>query len=112
MAEEANLEFGFKNVDERRNYLIEKINHNDLMSKKYKKRCKHLDYVQHLLLLVSDSYWLSFNFSICIIILCFTKYYLFFSRKKNLYNHCRNEKGVNYREKKEETRSNRVVRET
>ena len=56
MAEEANLEFGFKNVDETRNYLIEKINHNDLMSKKYKKRCKHLDYVQHLLLLVSDSY--------------------------------------------------------
>ena len=30
-------EFRLKNVDESRNYLIEEINRNDLMSKKYKK---------------------------------------------------------------------------
>ena len=30
-------EFRLKNVDESRNYLIEEINRNDLMNKKYKK---------------------------------------------------------------------------
>ena len=39
MAEEASLEFRFKKTDETRNYLLEEIKHNDLMSEKYKKTC-------------------------------------------------------------------------
>ena len=32
-------EFRLKNIDETRNFLIEKINRNELMSKKYKEVC-------------------------------------------------------------------------
>ena len=32
---------------------LEEIKHNDLMSEKYKKRCKYLNCVEHLLILVS-----------------------------------------------------------
>ena len=53
MAKEASLEFRFKKVDETRNYLLEEIKHNDLISKKYEKTCKYLNYFEHLLILVS-----------------------------------------------------------
>ena len=53
MTVEGILQFRFKEVDEARNYLLEEINHNDLMSEKYKKTCKCLNYVEHLLSLVS-----------------------------------------------------------
>ena len=33
----SSLEFRLKKIDEIRNYLIEKIKHNDLMSEKYQK---------------------------------------------------------------------------
>ena len=36
--------------DERRNYLIEEINKNILMSKKHKKVCKVMDYIEHSLI--------------------------------------------------------------
>ena len=36
-----------------KNYLLEEINHNDLMSEKHKKTCKYLNYVEHLLILAS-----------------------------------------------------------
>ena len=49
----SNLEFSFKRIDEARNYLLEEINHNDLMSKKFKKTCKYLNYVEKLLILAS-----------------------------------------------------------
>ena len=40
MAEEnIGQEFRLKNIDETRNYLIEEINRNELMSKKHKKIC-------------------------------------------------------------------------
>ena len=39
--------------DERRNYLLHEIKHNDLMSEKYKKTCKYLSYVEPLLILAS-----------------------------------------------------------
>ena len=43
MAEEnISQEFRLKNRDERRNYLIEEINRNELMSKKHKKACTTL----------------------------------------------------------------------
>ena len=47
------LEFRLKKLDETRNYFLEEIKDNDLMSKKHKKTCKYLDYVEHLLILVS-----------------------------------------------------------
>ena len=36
-----------------KNYFIEEINQNELMSKKYKKVCRVLNYIEHLLILVS-----------------------------------------------------------
>ena len=39
-----------RNIDETRNYLLDEIRHNDFMSKKYKKTCKYLNYVGHLLI--------------------------------------------------------------
>ena len=53
MAKEASLEFRLKKIDGARNDLLEKMKHNDLMSEKYKKTCKCLNYVKHLLVLVS-----------------------------------------------------------
>ena len=37
MVEETSLKFRLRKIDERRNYLLEEIKHNDLMSEKYKK---------------------------------------------------------------------------
>ena len=42
-----------KKIDKTRNYLLEEIKHNDLTSEKYKKTCKYLNYIEHLLILVS-----------------------------------------------------------
>ena len=53
MSEEASLEFRLRKIDETRNYLLEEIKHNDLMSEKYKKTFKCLNYVEQLLSLVS-----------------------------------------------------------
>ena len=46
MAEEnISQEFGLKNIDGTRNYLIEEINRNELMSKKHKEVCTTLNYI-------------------------------------------------------------------
>ena len=55
MVEKASLEFRWKKVDETRNYLLDEIKHNDLMSQKYKKTCNYLNYVEHLLILASTT---------------------------------------------------------
>ena len=47
------MEFRLKKIDETGNYLLDDINHNDLMSKKHKKTCKYLNYIEHLLLIAS-----------------------------------------------------------
>ena len=52
--ENISQEFRLKNIDETRNYLIEQINRNELMSKKHKKVCKALNYNEHFLILVSS----------------------------------------------------------
>ena len=49
----SSLEFRLKEIDETRNYLLEEIKHNDLMSEEYKKTCKYLNSVEQLLILVS-----------------------------------------------------------
>ena len=45
--ENMNQEFRLKKIDEIRNYLIEEINRNELMSKKHKKVCRVLNYIEH-----------------------------------------------------------------
>ena len=46
-------EFRLKNIDEKRNYLIEKINRNKLTSKNHKKVSITLNYIEHFLILGS-----------------------------------------------------------
>ena len=54
MAEEnVSEKFRLKNIDETRNYLIEEINRNELMSKKHKKVCTTLNYLEHFPILAS-----------------------------------------------------------
>ena len=53
MVEQASIQFRIKKIDETRNYLLDEIKHNDLMSEKYKKTSKYLNYVEHLLILAS-----------------------------------------------------------
>ena len=48
MAEESIIqEFRLKNIDEKRNYLIEEINRNGMIIKKHKKVCTTLNYIEH-----------------------------------------------------------------
>ena len=51
--ENKSQEFRLKNVDETRNYLIEEINRSELISKKHKKICATLNYIEHFLILAS-----------------------------------------------------------
>ena len=54
MAEEnVSQEFRLKHIDETRNHLVEGINRNELMSKKHKKVCTTLNYIEHFLILAS-----------------------------------------------------------
>ena len=53
MVEEASIELRSRKIDETRNYPLHEIKHNDLMSEKYKKTCKYLNYVENLLILAS-----------------------------------------------------------
>ena len=53
MVEKASLEFRLRKINEARNYLLDEMKHNDLTSEKYKKTCKYLNYVEHLLILAS-----------------------------------------------------------
>ena len=52
MVVETSLEFRLTKIDETRGYLLEEIKHNDLMSQKYRKSCKYINYVENLLTLV------------------------------------------------------------
>ena len=53
----SSLEFRLKKkkIDEKTNYFIEDIKHNDLMSGKYNKTFKYLNHVEHLVILVSTT---------------------------------------------------------
>ena len=52
MIKEVSLEFRLRKIDETRNYRLDEIKHG-LMSEKYKKTCKYLNYVEILLILAS-----------------------------------------------------------
>ena len=56
MVEEASLEFRLRKIYETRNYLLDEIKHNDLLSEKYKKTCKYLNYVENVLILSSAAF--------------------------------------------------------
>ena len=47
--ENINQEFRLKNIDETRNYFLEEIEQNELMSRKYKKVCTTLNYTERSL---------------------------------------------------------------
>ena len=49
----SSLEFQLKIIAETRNHLLDKIKNNVLISEKYKKTCRYLNYIEHLLTLVS-----------------------------------------------------------
>ena len=56
----SNLEFILKKINETRKDLLEEIRHNDLINEKYKKTCKYLNYVEHLLILaLTITSWVS-----------------------------------------------------
>ena len=46
-------EFRFKKIDETRNYFLENIVQNELMSRKHKKVCTTLNYIEHFFILAS-----------------------------------------------------------
>ena len=46
-------EFRLRIIDETRNYFLEEIKQNELMSSKYKKACTTLDYIGHFFILAS-----------------------------------------------------------
>ena len=87
----SSLEFRFKKIDKTINYLLEEIKHNDLISEKYKKTCKYLNYVEDLLILVSAAKYLKYVENFLILVSTATNC--------TLCNHCRNKKVlVNYKE--------------
>ena len=49
----SSLKFRFKKLDETRNYHLEEIKRNKLMSENDKMVCKYLSYVEHFLILAS-----------------------------------------------------------
>ena len=51
--ENISQEFRLRNIDETRNYFREEIKQNELMSKKHKKACATLNYIEHFLILAS-----------------------------------------------------------
>ena len=42
-----------ESIDETRNYLLEEIKHNDLMSEKHKKVCRALNFFEHFFVFIS-----------------------------------------------------------
>ena len=53
--ENINQEFRLRKIDEIRNYLIEEINQNKLMSKKHKNVCRVLNYIGRFVILISTT---------------------------------------------------------
>ena len=47
-------EFKLKNIVEKRNYFLEAIKQYELMSKKHKKVCRALNYIEHFLISASE----------------------------------------------------------
>ena len=52
--ENMNKEFRLKKIDGVKNYLIEEINRNELMSKKHEKDCRVLSYIDHSFIFINQ----------------------------------------------------------
>ena len=84
--ENISQEFRLKNIDETRNYLIEKINQNELAGKKHKKVCTTLKYAEHFFILVSTiTGYISISDFASLVGIPIGFYWI-----KNLCNNCRN----------------------
>ena len=57
MAKENSQEHILKNIDETRNYFLEEIK-KKIMSKKLKKACTTVNYIEHFLILASNTGWI------------------------------------------------------
>ena len=51
--ENINQEFRLKNIDKTRNYFVEEIEQTELMSKKLKKICTTVNYIEHFFILAN-----------------------------------------------------------
>ena len=51
--ENISQEFRFKNINETRNHFLKDTEHNELMSKKHKKVCTTLNYIENILILAA-----------------------------------------------------------
>ena len=51
--ENMNQQFRLEKIEEIRNYLVEEINQNELMSQKHKKVCRILNDIEHSLIVIS-----------------------------------------------------------
>ena len=84
-------EFRSKSIDETRNQFLEEINQNELMSRKHKKVCKTLNYIEIFPILASA-------IAGCILISAIIHLFYWYSYKnyefcngiKNLFNSCDN----------------------
>ena len=76
-----------KKKDETRNYLIEEINQNKLMSKKHKKVCRVLNYIDHSLFVILQ-YWMRFYFCFC--------FFSWYSFRNDIWYSYRNYKFCNW----------------
>ena len=65
MTNMSNIEFRISKIDEVRKYLLEEIKYNNIMSEKYKMTCNYLNYMDHLLILVSTSIS-AFSLLVCV----------------------------------------------
>ena len=82
-------EFRLKNIEETRNYFTKEIDQNELTSKKNKKVCTTLNYIEHFLILAStDCMYFSFCFSFYT--WYFYRNYDLCNRVKSLRNNCSN----------------------
>ena len=91
--ENISQESRLENIDETRNYFLEEVKQNELMSKKDKKVCTTLNDIGHFLIL-------AFTITGCILISAFASLIAipippliaieFCNRIKNLCNNCRN----------------------
>ena len=63
--EDLNQHFRFKNIDETWNYFFEEIEQNELMSKKHKKVCTALIYIE-ISYFSFYNYWMHFYFFVCV----------------------------------------------
>ena len=67
-------QFRLKNLDEKRNYFLEEIQQNELMSRKHRKVCTTLTYIEHFLI------WMYFNFCFCLFVFYYYSNYKFCHR--------------------------------